>query len=175
MKKLLFLTLLLLSASFIHAKNSKSNHEFNITGMLSNANKEAYRASINVNYTYCHNISGNFKIGAGTGFEWISIDDGLIGMGHDSHHSFTAIPVFADLRYDLPLSKDKLYLVGVADTGILCAMGSNKTFESPWFISPQLGVQIKLSNKLDLNIRAVYRYIEKINSNSFGLNIGISF
>lgn len=153
-------------------KEKRANHEFNFLAMGANVSK--YKGSLAANYTFSYKLVKDFGIGAGTGYEWMS-QDAWLGAGNTKTNSYSAIPLFIDLRYDIPLNNRKLFLTGVVDTGMICTIGDWKTYDSSWIITPQLGLKIKLYKSLCLNIRCAYRYIHTINANSIGANIGISF
>ncbi len=162
----------LLFASVANAQAGRHCNEVNVIGAIGGG--MPYSISYIADYTYNYRVGGNAYIGAGVGFEWLEHGSELIGPG-DLTKSFISVPVFVDLRYNLPLSKDKLYLTGVVDTGFSFGIGKEKSFSSSWIIVPQLGLKIKLCRQLYLNPRLLYRRIEKLSANMVGLNLGISF
>ena len=171
MKKLiLFLTLLPLF-SFAQERESNISHEVNF--MILGANDKQNTGSCAANYIFSYRAFKNFGIGAGTGYEW-SYQYGWLGGPVESSR-YGGVPVFLDLRYDIPICGQKLFFTGVLDTGIECGIGKWRPFNHSFIIMPQIGLKIKLYKSLHLNVRGVYRYLEAIGANSGGVNLGLSF
>ena len=132
-----------------------------------------------ISFTYTHNFSKHFGLGAGVSWEKI-VEDYLVG-GPTQVRKGNVYGLYGDVRGYIPTNNSHIAFIGVFDIGasIIEPHGVRDNASAKFMCSPQIGMRIYLKEekKTAVNIRFYYKCIAGVNygTNSIGLLAGISF
>ena len=183
----MFLIVLVLTISSVcyAQQDRKSGANFELMGGFGTGYPRTYgpsnRSYINpvISFTYTHNFSKYFGLGAG--FSWENHYDGdYIPMGWMEDNIYG---LYGDFRGYMPINNSHIAFIGVFDIGasIIEPRVVRDNASVKFMCSPQIGMRIylKKEKKVAINIRFYYKCIPGIKYNAenniIGLLAGISF
>ena len=186
MKKFMFLIALVLTISSVcYAQQDREiGANFELMGGFGNGyphSSPKIGSNINpvISFTYTHNFSKHFGLGAGVSWEKIVVDYSLGGLTHVKKENVYGL--YGDVRGYIPTNNSHIAFIGVFDIGasIIEPRGVRDNASAKFMCSPQIGMRIYLKEekKTAVNIRFYYKCIAGVNygTNSIGLLAGISF
>ena len=185
MKKFMFLIVLVLTISSVcyAQQDRESGANFELMGGFGTGyprhfggSKRSYFNPV-ISFTYTHNFSKYFGLGAG--FSWENHYDGdYIPMGWMEDNIYG---LYGDFRGYMPINNSHIAFIGVFDIGasIIEPRVVRDNASAKFMCSPQVGMRIYLKEekKTAVNIRFYYKCIAGVEygTNSIGLLAGISF
>ena len=186
MKKFMFLIVLVLTISSVcYAQQDREiGANFELMGGFGNGyphSSPKIGSNINpvISFTYTHNFSKHFGLGAGVSWEKIVVDYSLGGLTHVKKENVYGL--YGDVRGYIPTNNSHIAFIGVFDIGasIIEPHIVRDNASAKFMCSPQIGMRIYLKEekKTAVNIRFYYKCIAGVEygTNSIGLLAGISF
>ena len=186
MKKFMFLIVLVLTISSVcYAQQDREiGANFELMGGFGNGyphSSPKIGSNINpvISFTYTHNFSKHFGLGAGV--SWEKIVEGYPVGGPTKVTKNNVYGLYGDVRGYIPTNNSHIAFIGVFDIGasIIEPHIVRDNASAKFMCSPQIGMRIYLKEekKTAVNIRFYYKCIAGVNygTNSIGLLAGISF
>lgn len=154
-KVLLFLALILTSATVVSAQDKGYEKSIELTGSFGLNQFAKYGLGISMMNGY--RINPNFYVGAGVGFKYFDVlyyssyisSKYTDTISHKSYDGKYLIPVWARVKANLTKTKISPYLLADAGWTFDVGQNPNKNAEG-FFIEPQFGIDVKMQEAIGL-------------------------